>query len=48
MENSEVGVWLDFSIACKYISVEKYKDLSDKNQETGRLLGHMMNNPDKY
>ena len=48
MENSEVGVWLDFSIACKYIIEEKYKALSDKNQETGRLLGHMINNPDKY
>lgn len=47
-ENSETGVWLDFSVACKYISQEKYKALSDKNQETGRLLGHMINNPDKY
>ena len=47
-ENSETGVWLDFSIACKYISLEKYKTLSDKNQETGRLLGHMINNPEKY
>jgi four helix bundle protein len=47
-ENSETGVWLEFSIACKYISQEKYKALSDKNQETGRLLGHMISNPDKY
>jgi four helix bundle protein len=48
MENSETGVWLDFSIACKYINEEKYKTLSEKNKETGRLLGHMINNPDKY
>lgn len=48
MENSEAGVWLDFSVACKYISEEKYKSLSEKNKEAGRLLGHMMNNPDKY
>lgn len=48
MENSETGVWLDFSIACKYINEEKYKALSNKNKETGRLLGHMINNPDKY
>lgn len=47
-ENSETGVWLDFSIACRYVSLEKYKALSEKNQETGRLLGHMINNPDKY
>jgi four helix bundle protein len=48
MENSETGVWLDFPVACKYISQEKYKALSDKNQVTGRLLGHMINNPDKH
>ena len=47
-ENSETGVWLDFSFACKYISEEKYKALSEKNKETGRLLGHMISNPDKY
>jgi four helix bundle protein len=47
-ENSETAVWLDFSVACKYIGQEKYKALLDKNQETGRLLGHMINNPDKY
>jgi four helix bundle protein len=29
-ENSETGVWLDFSIACQDISREKYKALSDK------------------
>ncbi|WP_205514492.1 four helix bundle protein [Longitalea arenae] len=48
MENSETSVWLDFSVGCKYISEEKYKALSEKNKETGRLLGHMVNNPDKY
>lgn len=30
MENSETGVWLDFSIACRYINEEKYKTLSEK------------------
>ncbi|WP_207510197.1 four helix bundle protein [Longitalea luteola] len=47
-ENSETGVWLDFSYACKYISAEKYKALSEKNKEAGRLLGHMIKNPDEY
>jgi len=47
-ENSETGVWLDFSVSCKYISPEKYKSISDKTQEVGRLLWHMINNPDKY
>jgi four helix bundle protein len=48
MENSETGIWLDFSRACKYINDDNYKNLSEKNKETGRLLGHMINNPDKY
>jgi four helix bundle protein len=29
-ENNETGVWLDFSIACRYLSQEKYKALSEK------------------
>src|SRR5581483_7379233 len=36
-ENSETGVWLDFSVSCKYISSEKYKSILDKTQEVGRL-----------
>jgi hypothetical protein len=30
------------------LAFEIYKALSDKNQETGRLLGHMINNSGKY
>lgn len=48
MENSETGVWLDFAFACKYINVEIHKKLSDENEEIGRLLNHMINNPEKY
>jgi four helix bundle protein len=48
MENSETGVWLDFSLACKYISDEVHRQLSDENEEIGRLLNHMINNPEKY
>lgn len=48
MENSETGVWLDFSFACKYITQEKHQDLSSKNEEVGKLLGHMIMNPEKY
>lgn len=48
MENSETLVWLDFGVACKYITSEKYQDLKLKNEEIGRLLGHMIDNPDKY
>ena len=48
MENSETGVWLDFSLACKYILPEVYKQLTDENEEIGRLLNHMIHNPEKY
>ncbi len=48
MENSETGVWLDFAVACKYINVEIHKKFSDENEEIGRLLNHMINNPEKY
>ncbi len=48
MENSETTVWIDFAIACKYITQEKYLNLISKNEEIGKLLNHMLNNPDKY
>lgn len=48
MENSETGVWLDFAVACKYISPEIYTKLSTENEEIGKLLYHMINNPEKY
>ena len=48
MENSETGVWLDFSCDCKYISKNDFDDLSERSKEIGRLLGHMIENPTKY
>lgn len=47
-ENSETGVWIDFSLACNYISETTNKDLKLKNDEVGKLLHHMLNNPEKY
>ncbi|HZI54664.1 MAG TPA: four helix bundle protein [Chitinophagaceae bacterium] len=48
MENSETSGWLDFAYACKYIVEAKYKDLIAKAEEIGRLLNHMIINPEKY
>ncbi|MFN2458990.1 MAG: four helix bundle protein [Chitinophagaceae bacterium] len=48
MENSETLVWLDFALACKYINQETYGILLLKNEEVGKLLNHMLSNPDKY
>lgn len=47
-ENSETGVWFDFVLACKYITKQKHEEVILRNKETGRLLNHMINNPDKY
>jgi four helix bundle protein len=48
MENSETQVWLDFSLACKYINEEVYKDKMAKSEEIGRLLQDIIINPGKY
>ncbi len=47
-ENSETGVWLDFSASGNYITIDKHNELISKNLEIGRLLNHMLNNPEKY
>ena len=47
-ENSETDVWITFAFACKYIFEEDFKRLSEKNAEVGKMLGHMLQNPEKY
>ncbi len=48
MENTETQVSLDFTFQCGYISDESYNDLIMKSEEVGRLLNHMIENPEKY
>jgi len=48
MENTETRVWLDFSLACGYIVKEVWDDLESKSEEVGKLLNHMIENPEKY
>jgi len=48
MENSETSGWLDFALSCKYVDEDLHKRLLSRNEEIGRLLNHMINNPDKY
>ena len=48
MENTETQVSLDFAFKCGYISEESYNDLIMKSEEVGRLLNHMVENPEKY
>ena len=47
-ENSETQVWIDFAFACKYISSEEHLSLSVKNAEVGKILGSMIQNPEKF
>jgi four helix bundle protein len=47
-ENSETGVWVDFFLSCKYVNADTYQDLISKNEEIGKLLHHMLSNPEKY
>jgi four helix bundle protein len=48
MENTETQVSLDFAETCKYISHELYLELINDSEEVGRMLNHMVENPEKY
>lgn len=47
-ENSETQVWLEFSRDCLYMSKEEYFILSGLNDEVGKLIYYMSNNPEKF
>lgn len=47
-ENGETQTWLDFALACEYISLEEHKKLYDRAEEVAKLLVFMMNNPVKF
>jgi len=47
MENAETQTWLEFASTCQYISENECKNLL-KLLEVGRLLHHMITNPEKY
>jgi four helix bundle protein len=48
MENSETQVWLDFALACKYISKEQFVEFNKRSIEIGKLLNDILKNPEKY
>lgn len=47
-EATETQVWLEYSRDCRYISTEKCNELLAQYQEVGRMLGGMMNNPERF
>lgn len=48
MENSETQVWIDFAFKCNYIDKNTLEDLLNRSQEVGRMLNHMIENPESY
>ena len=48
MENTETQISLDFMESCDYISNERHNDILLKLEEVGRMLNHMIENPEKY
>ncbi len=47
-ENAETQVWIDFSKDYKYITLEEYNDYTFRNNEVGKIIWHMIENPDKF
>ena len=47
-ENSETHTWLEFAFACKYITEETFILFSKENQEVGKLINYMTQNPNKF
>ncbi len=47
-ENSETLVWLDFALHCKYISLDTHNQYIKINEEVGKLLSYMYNNPERF
>ena len=48
MENSETQVWLEFALACKYITEEVKNELHKKSEDAGKLIGYMIQNSEKF
>ncbi|WP_255367038.1 four helix bundle protein [Mucilaginibacter sp. OK268] len=48
MENSETQGWLEFSLACNYITKELYDKLYAQSDEIGRIVQYMISNPEKF
>jgi four helix bundle protein len=47
-ENSETQGWLEYALACKYISNDKFIELTNNSIEIGRLINYMILNPEKF
>lgn len=47
-EALETSVWLEFSLSHNYLKKEVYEELIEKYKELGKMLGSMINKPEKF
>jgi len=47
-ENSETDTSLDYSLACGYITQEKYAEFAEMCASVGKMMGSMIQNPEKF
>lgn len=47
-DNGETETSLSFAFDCGYIDEKQHSALINTNNEVGRLLGAMLNNPEKW
>ena len=47
-ENGETQTWLEFALACKYISKEEFNVLFETSLEIAKLINYMILNPEKF
>jgi four helix bundle protein len=47
-ENAETQSWLEYALACNYITNDVFSELTNKSLEVGKLINFMINNPDKF
>ena len=47
-ESAETQVWLDFSLDCNYLNQQQHVEMTNLNDEVGKLVWYMINNPEKF
>lgn len=47
-ENAETQLWLDFALACNYITKEQQEKFQKQSEEIGKLINYMINNCEKF
>jgi four helix bundle protein len=47
-EAAETQTWSDFSLDCGYISPDTHESLHTQYESVGRMLGNMMQHPEKF